>query len=148
MCTPSFMCKFPFRGRAFVAGAERVSYCWPRTAADPLASGGAQPMRNRRRQTRSQLDGLRLAIDCMPLTTREAMLEGVRAHERILVGAYVDDQGGVCPMLAAHRCGGRTDFLSFAKSWDRFARPRTLKGTSTGTLKGTGKRAATEREVR
>ncbi len=97
-------------------------------------------MRNRRRQTRSHLDGLRLAIDCMPLATREAMLEGVRAQERILVGAYVDDQGGVCPMLAAHRCGGRTDFLSFAKSWDRFARPRTLKGTGT--------RAASEREVR
>jgi hypothetical protein len=28
----------------------------------------------------------------------------------------------VCPMLAAHRCGGRTDFLSFAKAWDRFTR--------------------------
>ncbi len=25
-------------------------------------------------------------------------------------------------MLAAHRCGGRTDLLSFAKSWDRFTR--------------------------
>ncbi len=24
-------------------------------------------------------------------------------------------------MLAAHRSGARTDFLSFAKSWDRFA---------------------------
>jgi hypothetical protein len=23
-------------------------------------------------------------------------------------------------MLAAHRCGGRTDFLSFAHAWDRF----------------------------
>jgi hypothetical protein len=92
-------------------------------------------MRNHPRRHRSNLDGLRLAIDCMPVATREAMLEGLRRYERILVGAYVDEQGGVCPMLAAHRCGGRTDFLSFAKSWDRFAR---AKG---------GKRAATEREV-
>jgi hypothetical protein len=93
-------------------------------------------MRNRRRQSNSSIEGLRLAIDCMPVRTREAMLEGVRSYERILVGAYVDDQGGVCPMLAAHRCGGRTDFLSFAKSWDRFART------------GGRKRAATAREVR
>jgi hypothetical protein len=27
-------------------------------------------------------------------------------------------------MLAAHRRGGRTDFLSFARSWDRFTRAR------------------------
>ncbi len=61
-----------------------------------------------------------MAIDCLPVATREAMLEGVRTNPRILVGAYVDGQGGECPMLAAHRRGGRTDFLSFAKSWDRF----------------------------
>jgi hypothetical protein len=77
-----------------------------------------------------------MAIDCMPVSTREAMLEGVRANERIIVGAYVDGEGGVCPMLAAHRCGGRTDFLAFAKSWDRFARAK-------GSL-----RRASEREVR
>ena len=77
-----------------------------------------------------------MAIDCMPVATREAMLRGVRENERIIVGAYVDGLGGVCPMLAAHRCGGRTDFLSFAKSWDRFTRAR-------------GKaREATERELR
>jgi hypothetical protein len=73
----------------------------------------------------------------MPVATREAMLAGVRANERIIVGAYVDDQGGVCPMLAAHRAGGRTSFLSFAKSWDRFTR-----------ASGGRPRAATEREVR
>jgi hypothetical protein len=93
-------------------------------------------MRNRRRQSNSSIEGLRLAIDCMPVRTREAMLKGVRSYERILVGAYVDEHGGVCPMLAAHRCGGRTDFLSFAKSWDRFARA------------GGRKREATAREVR
>jgi hypothetical protein len=61
-----------------------------------------------------------MAIDCMPVATREAMLAGLRANERIIVGAYVDGRGGICPMLAAHRAGARTDFLAFARSWDRF----------------------------
>jgi hypothetical protein len=79
-------------------------------------------MRNRRRQNSSPVERLRLAIDCLPVATREAMLAGVRANERIIAGAY--------------RAGGRTDLLSFAKSWDRFAR---AAGCS---------RAATERELR
>jgi hypothetical protein len=91
-------------------------------------------MRNRRRHRSHSLEQLRLAIDCMPVATREAMLHGIRANERIIAGAYVDEHGGVCPMLAAHRSGGRTDFLSFAKSWDRFTRAARM-------------RAATEREV-
>jgi hypothetical protein len=93
-------------------------------------------MRNRRRQRASPVESLRLAIDCLPVKTREAMLQGVRANERIIAGAYVDGEGGVCPMLAAHRCGGRTDLLSFAKSWDRFTHTKN------------GSRAATERETR
>ena len=68
------------------------------------------------------VEDLRLSIDCMPVSTRQAMLDGLRSNERIIVGAYVDGEGGVCPMLAAHRCGGRTDLLSFARSWDRFTR--------------------------
>jgi hypothetical protein len=91
-------------------------------------------MRNRRRHRSHSLEQLRLAIDCMPVVTREAMLHGIRANERIIAGAYVDEHGGVCPMLAAHRSGGRTDFLSFAKSWDRFTRAARM-------------RAATDREV-
>ena len=88
-------------------------------------------MRNRRRHRTHSVEQLRLAIDCLPVATREAMLEGVRGNERIIAGAYVDGEGGVCPMLAAHRCGGRTDFLSFAKSWDRFARAaRTRRVTA------------------
>ena len=66
---------------------------------------------------------LRIAVDCLPLRTREAMLEGI-AGDRIIVGAYTDRQGGVCPMLAAHRNGGRTSLASFAKAWDRYTRPR------------------------
>lgn len=92
-------------------------------------------MRNGNCRT-SSIEGLRLAIDCMPVATREAMLRGLRSNERIIVGAYVDELGGVCPMLAAHRCGGRTDFLSFAKSWDRFTRA------------GGRSREASERELR
>ena len=83
---------------------------------------------------RSSINDLRLAIDCMPVRTRIAMLEGIRSND-IIVGAYTDRKGGVCPMLAAHRCGGRTDFLSFAHAWDRF------------TQAGKRARLATEREV-
>jgi hypothetical protein len=92
-------------------------------------------MRNSDRHRTQRIDGLRLSIDCLPESTREAMLDGLRANSRIIVGAYVDDHGGVCPMLAAHRCGGRTDFLAFAKSWDRFTRA------------GGSPREATEREL-
>ena len=73
-----------------------------------------------RRSRRSSIEDLRLAIDCLPVRTRMAMLAGVRDNE-IIVGAYSDRHGGVCPMLAAHRNGGRTDFISFARAWDRFA---------------------------
>lgn len=73
-------------------------------------------MRRRRTTTIQQL---RLAIDCLPRETKIAMLEGMRTNE-IIVGAYTHPDG-VCPMLAAHRAGGRTNFISFAKAWDRFA---------------------------
>jgi hypothetical protein len=77
-------------------------------------------------RTRSSVEDLRLAIDCLPLRTREAMLAGIRSHE-IIVGAYSDRAGGVCPMLAAHRCGGRTSFISFARAWDRFTRAKRAR---------------------
>ena len=80
---------------------------------------------------------LRTAIDCLPLHTRKAMLEGVEAN-RIIVGAYTDRNGGVCPMLAAHRNGGRTSLASFARAWDaytgarrRCARPATERELNT-----------------
>lgn len=77
----------------------------------------------KRHHPRTRLvESLRLTIDCLPIATREAMLEGIHNHERIIVGAYVDGEGGVCPMLAAHQSGGRTSFLPFAKAWDRFTR--------------------------
>ena len=74
-------------------------------------------MRHRRRAT---INELRQAIDCLPRATKVAMLDGI-ANNPIIVGAYTDGGDGVCPMLAAHRAGGRTNFITFAKAWDRFA---------------------------
>jgi len=87
------------------------------------------------RSTAHPIEDLRTAIDCLPVDTRIAMLEGVRSNE-IIVGAYTSSNGGICPMLAAHRHGGRTSLLSFARSWDRFTR-----------AKGRARRAS-ERELR
>jgi hypothetical protein len=67
--------------------------------------------------------------------TKQAMLDGIE-HNRIIVGAYVDREGGVCPMLAAHRNGGRTSLASFARAWDRYTH---AKGQA---------RPASERELR
>jgi hypothetical protein len=51
------------------------------------------------------------------------MLRGI-ATNRIIVGAYVDPKsGGICPMLAAHRNGGRTDVAAFARAWDEYTNP-------------------------
>ena len=79
-----------------------------------------------------------MAIDCLPHATRVAMLEGIRSNA-IIVGAYTDRNGGVCPMLAAHRCGGRTSLASFARAWDRYtgapARPRDATERELRTLK-------------
>ena len=63
------------------------------------------------------------------------MLRGIEANT-IIVGGYVDGEGGVCPMLAAHRNGGRTSFASFADAWDEF------------TGAGPRPRRASRREVR
>src|SRR5436190_20288143 len=112
MCTPSFI------GVAPLPGSSQARY-----------RGRGNPMRSRR----SAREDLRIAVECLPRRTRVAMLEGVRSNE-IIVGAYVDRKGGVCPMLAAHRCGGRTDFLSFAHAWDRFTHAKRA-------------RRATDREV-
>src|SRR3712207_2571637 len=71
----------------------------------------------------------------MPRRTREAMLDGLDTNE-IIVGAYTDRSGRVCPMLAAHRHGGRTPLASFARAWDRY------------TGAGSRPRPATERELR
>jgi hypothetical protein len=90
-------------------------------------------MRTRRRATTEEL---RLAIDALPHATRVAMLEGVRANE-IIVGAY-STADGICPMLAAHRRGGRTPLIAFARAWDGYA----FRGSRDCTA-----RPATKREL-
>ena len=87
------------------------------------------------RRVRGRAEQMRGVVDCLPYETKLAMLVGIDRYE-IIAGAYSDRSGRVCPMLAAHRCGGRTDFRSFARAWDRF----------TGARKRS--RRASERELR
>lgn len=65
------------------------------------------------------------------------MLRGIDSNP-IIVGAYVDRDGGVCPMLAAHRNGGRTSLASFARAWDGYTdakRPRPATRRELRTLR-------------
>jgi hypothetical protein len=89
------------------------------------------------RRRRATISELRQAVECLPRRTRIAMLEGIENNE-IIVGAYTDGSG-ICPMLAAHRAGGRTSLISFAHAWDRFAFRDS---------RSTAARRATERELR
>jgi hypothetical protein len=80
-----------------------------------------------RRKARNPAQRLALAVAALPRRTRIAMLRGIDGNE-IIAGGYSDKRaGGICPMLAAHRNGGRTSLASFARAWDRFTgaeRPR------------------------
>jgi hypothetical protein len=91
-----------------------------------------------RRRDRNPAERLRLAVHSLPRATRDAMLRGIAANP-IIVGAYVDrDSGGICPMLAAHRNGGRTNLGSFARAWDRYTgakRPRLATRREVSTLR-------------
>jgi hypothetical protein len=78
------------------------------------------------RGARDPITRLQRAIDCLPAATRRAMLDGIRT-QAIVVGAYTDGRGGVCPMLAAHRRGGRTSHLAFARAWDGYARASRVR---------------------
>jgi hypothetical protein len=72
-----------------------------------------------RHRSKTTIHDLRTAIDCLPRDTRIAMLRGINTNP-IIAGAYTDGDG-ICPMLAAHRAGGRTSFITFARAWDAFA---------------------------
>jgi hypothetical protein len=89
---------------------------------------------------RNNAERLRNAVYAMPGRTKDAMLRGIRSN-RVIVGAYVDKRGGVCPMLAAHRNGGRTNFGTFARAWDAFTgakqrKPRRASRREVRTLEG------------
>ncbi len=54
------------------------------------------------------------------------MLEAAETEE-LIIGAYTDRRGRMCPMLAAHRRGGRAQVGTFPRAWDSFGaahRPR------------------------
>lgn len=61
---------------------------------------------------------LRRSIDVLPERTRKAMLVGLQ-NNTVIAGAFAAD-GGACPMMAAHREGGRTSSCSFPEAWDKF----------------------------
>lgn len=87
------------------------------------------------RRKRTATERLRNAVQALPRHTKEAMLRGIRSG-RVITGGYTDGDGGACPMLSAHRNGGRTDMGTFARAWDEFT------GTPTGKP-----REATAREI-
>jgi hypothetical protein len=91
-----------------------------------------------RRRPRNSAQRLRAAVEALPRRTKLAMLRGIDRN-RIIVGAYTDrGSRGICPMLAAHRNGGRTNLASFARSWDRYTvakKPRPATRRELGTLR-------------
>ena len=62
---------------------------------------------------------LRRSIDVLPERTRKAMLVGL-GNNTVITGAFSGGGDGACPMLAAHRAGGRTTVCSFPQAWDMF----------------------------
>lgn len=86
-------------------------------------------------KARNPTSRLRSAVEAMPRFAREAMLRGIDENP-IIAGAYADPRiGGVCPMLAAHRNGGRTNLASFARSWDRYTGARRARLVSDRELR-------------
>jgi hypothetical protein len=83
---------------------------------------------------RDPITALERAIESLPAATRSAMLQGIRENP-IVCGAYTDGRGGICPMLAAHRHGGRVTLLAFARSWDAFARTRRVRRATARELR-------------
>ena len=83
---------------------------------------------------RDPITALERAIQSLPAATRAAMLDGIREHP-IVCGAYTDGRGGICPMLAAHRHGGRVTLLAFARSWDAFTRAKRVRTATVRELR-------------
>ena len=62
---------------------------------------------------------LRRSIDVLPERTRKAMLVGL-GNNTVITGAFAASKDGACPMMAAHRAGGRTSCCTFPEAWDKF----------------------------
>jgi hypothetical protein len=63
------------------------------------------------------------AVRALPPEARRAMLAAIDDGD-LVIGAYADRHGHVCPMLAAHRRGARIDVGDFPRAWDDFGRAR------------------------
>ena len=85
------------------------------------------------RRDRRRAQALSRAIRDLAPGTRLAMLEATEMDD-LIVGAYTDRSGRMCPMLAAHRRGGRSQVGTFPRAWDSFGRAHRP-------------RAATDREL-
>lgn len=69
-----------------------------------------------REQARAEL---RRSIDVLPERTRKAMLHGLGSNT-VITGAFAASKNGACPMMVAHREGGRTSCCTFPEAWDKF----------------------------
>ena len=69
-----------------------------------------------REQARAEL---RRSIDVLPERTRKAMLHGL-GNNTVITGAFAAAKNGACPMMVAHREGGRTSCCTFPEAWDKF----------------------------
>jgi hypothetical protein len=69
------------------------------------------------------------AVRELPRDLRQAMLEALDEDE-LIIGAYADRRGRVCPMLAAHRLGARTHVGEFPRAWDAFGRAKRPRPAS------------------
>jgi len=88
---------------------------------------------SRARQDNRRRGELFRATSQLPVETRKAMLRAIDS-ETLIVGAYTDRRGRVCPLLAAHRRGARSNALEFAHAWDDFARARRPRPATTREL--------------
>ena len=68
---------------------------------------------------------LQRAVDSLPASSRQAMLQGL-GEDTIIAGAY-SVGAARCPGLAAYRRGARTGYRDFATAWDRYARGRGIR---------------------
>jgi len=77
----------------------------------------------RQRKAHRRRRALSRAVWALPLESRRAML-GALESEELIVGAYTDRRGRICPMLAAYRRGARSGAGAFPNAWDNFGQAR------------------------
>lgn len=77
----------------------------------------------RERRARRRARSLSAAVAALPVDAKRAMLAALEEDD-LIVGAYTDRRGRICPMLAAHRRGVRTQVGDFPGAWDAFGRAR------------------------